>query len=611
MLLTAHIRKSVWGNLMRYTYFGIDDYKGIREARLNLDPALGIYTLVGLNESGKTTILEAINSIAASESTDPSGTSVVGDPRDLIPLRNSADFTGTIRVVAGIELDDSDQRAIAARVPSTSRTKIKVANSCTVGRYIEFKRGVLVKEWNPHVTLEIDRGTARKKQTISINEKASAYQEVIERLPRILYFPNFLVDLPGRIYIDPKVSLPSGTARLHGYYRSLIEDIFRSEDLNLETDVLDRMAEDSDERTKRQLEASLRRVEANMTRVIIDGWKEILKREDGPGKVVVKYGEDDVGKYLQFRIAKNVDEYQISERSLGFRWYFAYVLLTHYRLSRHEEQGIIYLFDEPASNLHSAAQQRLLSSLSDLRKRGGTVIYTTHSLHMINPEWLEGAYVVRNTGLSYDNDGAEYTPDATNIELLRYRDYVSQGPSNMTHIQPILDALDYRPSQIELRRDAILVEGKNDYYTLTYLARLLGVDNLYFIPGTGASTLDSVVRLYVGWQWPFVVLHDSDEMGLAQHWRMREAFDMVPEARFALLNDVADNPKVKGIESLISVEDRLAIQATAGKASDKYNKKQFNNAVRELLATGKTVDLSNDTKERLIVLITKLRERME
>lgn len=48
---------------MRYTSFEIENFKGIRSLRLDLDstPKSQVYTLVGLNESGKTTILEAID----------------------------------------------------------------------------------------------------------------------------------------------------------------------------------------------------------------------------------------------------------------------------------------------------------------------------------------------------------------------------------------------------------------------------------------------------------------------------------------------------------------------------------------------------------------------
>lgn len=48
---------------MRYTHFEIENFKGIASLRLDLDsaPLSNIHTLVGLNESGKTTVLEAMD----------------------------------------------------------------------------------------------------------------------------------------------------------------------------------------------------------------------------------------------------------------------------------------------------------------------------------------------------------------------------------------------------------------------------------------------------------------------------------------------------------------------------------------------------------------------
>ena len=43
---------------MRYTQFRIENYKGIEQLTLRLTG--DVTTLIGLNESGKTTILEAI-----------------------------------------------------------------------------------------------------------------------------------------------------------------------------------------------------------------------------------------------------------------------------------------------------------------------------------------------------------------------------------------------------------------------------------------------------------------------------------------------------------------------------------------------------------------------
>lgn len=47
---------------MKYVEFEIQNYKGIQKTRIKLSKKRGlVYTLVGLNESGKTTLLESLN----------------------------------------------------------------------------------------------------------------------------------------------------------------------------------------------------------------------------------------------------------------------------------------------------------------------------------------------------------------------------------------------------------------------------------------------------------------------------------------------------------------------------------------------------------------------
>ena len=77
---------------MKFTYFRFKNFKGIEDERLDLvrSPTSSVYTLVGLNESGKTTILEAINYFAYKpESLDALNleSSDIGDIHNLIPIR--------------------------------------------------------------------------------------------------------------------------------------------------------------------------------------------------------------------------------------------------------------------------------------------------------------------------------------------------------------------------------------------------------------------------------------------------------------------------------------------------------------------------------------------
>ncbi len=91
---------------MRHSHFEIKNFKGIAHVRIGLDtaPRGNIYTLVGLNESGKPTILEALNFLSyRTETLDPlnlPGYSIK-DVHELIPISRRANFTDSIVLTAG------------------------------------------------------------------------------------------------------------------------------------------------------------------------------------------------------------------------------------------------------------------------------------------------------------------------------------------------------------------------------------------------------------------------------------------------------------------------------------------------------------------------------
>lgn len=98
---------------MRYTYFEVENFKGIRKARLDLAPSgsgARVYTLVGLNESGKTTVLKAIDHFQPDEEVSPKqlGELQPVDLHSLIPIAERTNFNGEIIVRCGIELDEAD-----------------------------------------------------------------------------------------------------------------------------------------------------------------------------------------------------------------------------------------------------------------------------------------------------------------------------------------------------------------------------------------------------------------------------------------------------------------------------------------------------------------------
>lgn len=310
---------------------------------------------------------------------------------------------------------------------------------------------------------------------------------------------------------------------------------------------------------------------------------------------------------LTFKIRENDEEYFISERSLGFRWFFAFLLLTEIRGNRKSDQHILFLLDEPASNLHSSAQELILKSFEKTTKNGNKIIYSTHSQYLINPNWLENAFICRNETMNYDvKDMTSYTDNKAKITVTAYREFANKYPNKTTYFQPVLDVLNYRPCLLSNIPNAVIMEGKTDFYTINYFKEILCKSNDYkefvIMPGLdGADGLDEIIRFYLGWGRKFIVILDNDKQGLSSQKRYQQTY-FLTEKQIFNLGDVDNN--FKTIESLIASEDK-----------DTYKikkKKEINHFFQEKLASKMELKMdasAENFKKLLDFMSSKIKEQ--
>src|SRR4051794_20417625 len=102
---------------MRYKSFAFKNFKGIEN--LTLDLTGPVTTLIGLNESGKTTILEAIFCFSYGaedlQAINPEMASL-RIPDQWIPVSQRANFNETIEICADVELSDEDRADLRAHM---------------------------------------------------------------------------------------------------------------------------------------------------------------------------------------------------------------------------------------------------------------------------------------------------------------------------------------------------------------------------------------------------------------------------------------------------------------------------------------------------------------
>lgn len=608
---------------MRYSKFEFKNYKGIRELTLPLGSSVA--TLIGLNESGKTTILEAIFSFSyGSEALDAinPGLANLRDPNSWIPIPKKFNFNEDITITATVELDDADQSAYAEHMSSKfGLSTTNCPTSITINEIHHFENSRhtgTTRTWS--LVVQGTKGQQRNSRTYrsKTDEWTGAVGLLKARLPRIWYFPNFLFDLPDAFVLSSSTDVVSGNAERDEFYRVTFEQILQSIDskMTLDEHIVKRYAsiEDVD---RRNLDATIHALQQALNKAIFAAWKRIFSKAIEPQEVALQLRRGPAGEtLLDLKIHDNDGYYELNERSLGFRWFFMFLLMTSFRTGNDAASKPFFLLDEPASNLHSSAQRQLLKSFETLADNC-RLIYTTHSQHLIDLKWLDSAFVVRNEAISAP-DSEEYfesrVTEGTAISAEHYRKFAALHPNQTSYLQPVLDLLEFRPSDLEAAPGAVIVEGKSDFAVLKYAAEILNLGtDLRIIPGTGASALDPLIRLHLGWGSPFAVLLDGDKEGKHQAERYRETYGPVVDAVICTLPVLVDDSSVEEIEDLVSEVDQLALLQAIGGVPDagKVKKKDLHNALHELYATKTIVVLSTETTNRLSKVLTALSDKVK
>lgn len=619
---------------MRFTAFKIKNFKGIKYAELNLhQQGQGkVYTLVGLNESGKTTVLEAINSFSpdlAAQQIFQKDVFRRVEPKDLVPKHRKDNFTGEVSIEAVLEFSNEDIEKVATyfeKEHGLQLDTIRFNRSFYVRKTFKFVQSDYTDQksiWG--IAFWVKKKRAKKYSLLPSSDKTwqSAVVYIRSLIPTICYFPTFLFEFPSRVYLShtPKEYEPQNK-----YYRQIIQDVLDSLDrgLTIEEHVVSRVEKIEEGKPwsifdffksdrKEQIDAVMTHLGNQISRVVFTRWNEIFGSKFDK-RIKIDWNVDGHGPnppiYLTFSVQDGTSTYSITERSLGFRWFFCFLLFTQFRKAR-RDSGTLFLLDEPASNLHATAQQQLLRSFEAVTEGNNCMIYSTHSHYMINPKWLEAAFIVQNKAIAYEDElepGHEFQANETDIVITPYRKFVGENPDKATYYQPILDALDYRPSVLEHDSGAVFVEGKSDFYVLTYFAQLFFPDsNLRFLPSAGSNDIGPLISLYLGWGYDFIVLLDDDRTGREAKARYIDEW-YLDDKVVMTLGDLDPTMKGTKLESLISAQGKELIKKEAGVA--KVSKKHIARFFQSKLATSEKFEFDKATLESFRLVIDALSSRL-
>jgi predicted ATPase len=489
-----------------------------------------VTVLVGMNESGKTSVLKALAKTNYFKKDDDFRFSVTHDyPRkEKKQLDRSGDDPVAVKCLYSISEDiiKSINDDLGANLFSTNEFEHSIRYS---NKGIYGKISVTVSDfWDAFIKREsiTDKDVILKLKSIKsskelekissdlsddLKEKLNNFEKffenewkwdndpiseyvarvhIKEKKPKFLYYDEYYV-LPSEISIQKL----NTTKKLSDELKTA-KALFELADINSD----DLISADSFEDYKAELEAT----QASISDTLFQYWKSnsnieitfdvekvITPNHNNPPHPIVEHL-----LHIRVRNKRTAVTLPLQNRSKGFNWFFSF-LVWFKKIQEDKTSNYILLLDEPGLNLHAAAQKDLLKFIEDLAGEYQT-IYTTHSPFMVESSKISRVRTVHET-----------------INGSIISDSIQEKDPNT--LFPLQAALGYSIAQnLFISKNNLLVEGVSDLIYLNFFSLILQTanrtglnDNITIVPVGGLDKVATFVSLLRGNELNLVCLLDS------------------------------------------------------------------------------------------------------
>jgi len=264
---------------MFYKSFSIKNYRGIKEIQLDLSNNR-ILTLVGLNESGKTTALEAINWLyKCIKKQSPT----IEDLNYFRP--KGIAFTGTIFLEAKIGLEDYDKEEIKNYWLNSlnKRKDLEIPDEFIYSISFEYKQHEY-KRTDVLRKFDIKRSGAKNNLFDTDKYSWDTVVSFVENnlIPEVIFYQDFLFDIPEEILFatTEDASMQHSfelSQALNKQWQNVLDDILM--DVKKEFNSFQKFVANkwiSDNETARQRVNSM---QTQLNDKITSAWKELFKEK--------------------------------------------------------------------------------------------------------------------------------------------------------------------------------------------------------------------------------------------------------------------------------------------------------------------------------------------
>lgn len=471
---------------MKLKSFRVTNYRSIIDSKeCFLSPNDGITILAGQNESGKSSMLEALRYYEI-------GLPLLEAYRDEEDIKNAPKVQCTYAIEEGEDLYEE-----LVKLDNTGIEVQELLKSDLLKIYIHN-----IKEVRLERTISHSNETKFSiryilnndiKNVISLLKKEEIYKthnetsiltllgNALFRLTPIITFFDDYDLLPEKFYIEDLESeaKPKGLQAVK----------------NIET-ILGTKFSDLIEASDNKVSKKEKEYKDTLTAEFNERWRQRIGDETGAViSITYKQGGKEGKPYLRFLIETREGEALPPEkRSLGFKWFLSFYL--HLTATNKDTYNLLLLFDEPGLHLHSKAQHDMLLIFEEIATYN-QIIYATHSPYLIDTNKLHRLRLVFNSKAK----GTTVEKITTNI-----------SPNQKDAIKPIIDALGLHVAHdFSAAKDKnIIVEGISDYYYLSAAKKIFNVKgDFYFMPAMGASNAHLLMELCIGWGLKWLMIFDE------------------------------------------------------------------------------------------------------
>ena len=156
---------------------------------------------------------------------------------------------------------------------------------------------------------------------------------------------------------------------------------------------------------------------------------------------------------------------RLGTRSRGFIWFFSF--LAWYSKLRLEKEKLILLLDEPGLSLHGKAQGDLLRYFEKELKPHHQLIYSTHSVFMVDPMNFGRVRIVQDLSIEEHKD--ELPPGSQGTKVI-----TEVLDATQDSLFPLQGALGYEIYQtLFIGLNSLVVEGVSDLLYIQVMSAVL------------------------------------------------------------------------------------------------------------------------------------------